>query len=88
MHRSSILAFTRFMGQVRLVEGVATRIRQIPFGHFLTTPDVVVDVYILDDICRRWEAGNMLRFNGVELRITSKDIRKIYIQNFVQRCLE
>lgn len=43
------------MSEVNPPNKVVDKIRQTLFEYFLTTPDVHVDAYILDDICGRWE---------------------------------
>lgn len=44
----------------------------------MNTLDVVVDDYIVDDICGCWEICNMFCFNGVEFYFHREDFGKIF----------
>lgn len=65
------------MVNAKLSENVRIKIVNIPFHHFMHSPPLEVNSYLLDDIISRYIGNNTFRLGNKELVCTNEDFEWI-----------
>lgn len=56
---------------------IKIKISNTPFYHFMRSRALVVDAYLLDDICGHYEGDDMFRFGDMEFTYLDEDFSRI-----------